>query len=70
MRSDGALARALDGPTIPSGLMHDLQRLYDENPGAMQMFAGAIANPAHTQTVSLCFHGGRLQYGEYKITAK
>lgn len=55
---------------FPSSLLATLQRLYEQNPVAMDEFAHSIARPRHTQTVSLHFTGGRLTHMEFRTTAK
>lgn len=55
---------------IPFGVVKDLERLYEENPRVMEMFAAAIAAPTHTQNVTLCFQGGKLCFGKHDTTVK
>jgi hypothetical protein len=57
-------------PDLPFGMLKDLERLYEECPRAMEMFASTIAAPPHTATVGLIFVAGRLQYGELRVTSK
>lgn len=61
---------ARPGVVIPSGALRTLQRLFDEQPGAMTAFLGWCEYPSHTQTVSLSFQNGRLTLAELRTTAK
>jgi hypothetical protein len=55
---------------MPFHVVADLQRLYEENPIAFSSFASWIAQPSHTQAVTLRFHGGRFQCAMLEITSK
>lgn len=67
----GSLARAVESASVmPLGLMRDLQRLYEESPQAMELFARSIAEPPHTLSITLNFHGHRLVHAEQRVTAK
>lgn len=46
-----------------------LERLYAQDPDALTEFMEAISRPRHTQTCSLVFHGGRLQYARFEATS-
>lgn len=66
----GSLARALEHRAPPLGMLRDLQRLYDENPVAIEAFASAIANPSHSLILSMHFNNGRLAFVERREVAK
>lgn len=51
-------------------LMANLQRLHEENPTAFESFTTWIANPTHTQSVTLVFHGGRFSFARLETTSK
>jgi hypothetical protein len=57
-------------PDLPFGMLKDLERLYEQCPRAMEMFAATIAAPPHTATVSLHFRAGCLYMGEIRSTAQ
>ena len=55
---------------MPDGLMAAFQRLYEENPTAMESFVKWVSIPTHSQSVTLTFHGGRLQLARLETTSK
>lgn len=56
--------------TLPTGMLSALERLYRENPVAVERFFLAIQKPEHTMSVGLHFANHRLQYAEFRSTAK
>lgn len=55
---------------IPQRVLATLDRLYEQQPGAMTAFFAWLDTPGHTKIVSLHFDQGRLQYVRREETAK
>lgn len=46
-----------------------LERLHNEKPSALRDFLEWVGRPAHTQSVTLVFHGGRLKFARLERTS-